>query len=228
MGAAETELAPIRVAVADDHPLYRDGVRTMVDSVPGVELVGEAADASTAIELVEQERPAVLLLDLNMPGGGGMAVLRAIREQELPTRVLILTMSEDESSLVAAIRAGARGYLLKTADRLELTNAIATCAAGGLVFGAPLSERLAALFDDPGASAAARAFPNLTPREREVLDHIARGESNEKIARSLGLSQKTVRNQVSTILNKLAVTDRAAAIVIARDAGLGGAARGAP
>jgi DNA-binding NarL/FixJ family response regulator len=138
--------------------------------------------------------------------------------------VLVLTMHEEETALVAALRAGARGYLLKSADRRELANAINTCAAGGMVIGGELSGRLAGMLGS-SVDAAARTFPSLTPRERQILDRLARGENNETIAHVLGLSQKTVRNQVSTILNKLAVPDRAAAIVLARDAGVGGSER---
>ena len=185
-----------------------------------MDLVGEAGDTDSAVDLVAKEAPDVLLLDLEMPGGGGLEALRRIQATVRPPATLVLTMHEDDGSVVAAIRAGARGYLHKGADRNELSRAIATCAAGGVVFGARLSDRLAALIDRPD-DLAARAFPMLTPREREVLDRIARGEDNATIARALGLSAKTVRNQVSTILNKLEVPDRVAAMLRARDAGLG-------
>jgi DNA-binding NarL/FixJ family response regulator len=210
----------IRVAVADDHPLYRDGVRTMIDSLPGIELVGEAADTPSTLELVGRLRPDVLLLDLDMPGGGGLEVLRHIRAESPATAALVLTMHEDDASLVAAIRAGARGYLPKSAERRELGHAIETCAAGGMVVSARLAGRLAGILDRP-SDPAAQAFPDLTPRERAILERLARGEDNETIARVLNISSKTVRNQVSLILNKLEVPDRAAAIVRARDAGLG-------
>src|SRR5687768_17523809 len=188
----------VRVAVADDHPVYRDGLRAMLESLPDVELVGEAGDTASAVELVGRVMPDVLLLDLEMPGGGGLEALRLIRTTMRAPAVLVLTMHEDDGSVVAAIRAGARGYLHKGADRNELSRAIAACAAGGVVFGARLSERLAGLLDRP-EDLAARAFPTLTPREREVLERLAHGEDNETIARVLGLSSKTVRNQVSTI-----------------------------
>ena len=211
--------APIRVAIADDHPLYRDGLRTMVQSLQGMEFVGEAPDASSAVELVSRLQPDVLLLDLEMPGGGGLAALRGLGSIGAATRVLVVTMHEDETSLSAAMAAGARGYVSKSADRNELEHAIATCAAGGVVFGARVSGRLAGLLS--GGGAAARAFPSLTPRERDVLERIARGEGNQQIARALGLSAKTVRNHVSIVLNKLAVVDRTAAMLLAREAGLG-------
>ena len=210
----------VRVGIADDHPVYRDGLRAMLESLPELEFVGEAGDTESALELVAREAPEVLLLDLEMPGGGGLEVLRRIRTAVRPPATLVLTMHDDDASVVAAIRAGARGYLHKDADRSELSRAIATCAAGGVVFGARLSEQVAALLDRPD-DIALRAFPTLTPRERDVLDRIARGEDNATIARVLGLSSKTVRNQVSTILNKLAARDRAEAMLRARDAGLG-------
>jgi class 3 adenylate cyclase/DNA-binding NarL/FixJ family response regulator len=137
----------LRVAVADDHPLYRDGVRTMIESLPGLEFVGEAEDGTAAIALVERLRPDVLLLDLKMPGGGGMAVLRALEKKQLPTAVIVLSMDETDSSLVEALRAGARGYFLKLAGRAELAQAIASVAAGGMVFGAQPSSAIAAVLD---------------------------------------------------------------------------------
>lgn len=209
----------IRVAFADDHPLYRDALRELLASVPAIDLVGEAADGADAVELVRALDPDVLLLDLEMPAGGGLEALRRIQALGRHTAVVVLTMHEDDASLSGAIRAGARGYLPKTADRGELATTITLCAAGGTVLGSHLAGRLAALVGREGA--AATAFPDLTQRERDVLDRLARGERNEGIARHLGLSGKTVRNHVSTILNKLGVADRAAAIVRAREAGVG-------
>lgn len=211
---------PIRVAIADDHPLYRDGLRTMVQSLPDMEFIGEAHDGVSAAELVQRLQPDVLLLDLEMPAGGGLEALRTIHALDVPTAVLVVTMHEDDNSVVQAIAAGARGYLSKSADRQELERAIAACAGGGVVFGARLAGRLAGLLSGP-RDAAARAFPSLTPRERDVLERLARGEGNEAIARALGLSSKTVRNQVSVILSKLAAIDRSAAMELARRAGLG-------
>jgi DNA-binding NarL/FixJ family response regulator len=210
----------IRVAIADDHPLYRDGLRASLGSLDGIVLVGEAADGRGAVELAREARPDVLLLDMEMPGGGGLGALREIRAAGLPTAVVMLTMHDEDSSVIAAMRAGARGYLSKSADRDEIARTIATCAAGGVVFGARLSDRLAGLFEDPQEPGRS-AFPSLTERERDVLDRLARGEDNETIARRLGLSSKTVRNHVSVIFGKLAARDRAEAIVLAREAGLG-------
>lgn len=210
----------IRVAIADDHPLYRDGLRASLGSMEGITVVGEAADGRAAVALAKEVRPDVLLLDMEMPGGGGLSALREIRAAGLPTAVVMLTMHDEDSSVVAAMRAGARGYLLKSAESGEIARTIATCAGGGVAFGAPLSDRLAGLFHPPGDPASS-AFPSLTDRERDVLERLARGENNETIARRLGLSSKTVRNHVSVILGKLAARDRAEAIVLAREAGLG-------
>jgi len=212
--------AAIRVGIADDHPLYRDGLRTMIESLPGLEFVGAAADGDGAAALVARVQPDVLLLDLEMPAGGGLAALRAIRDAGSATAVIVVTMHEDDPSLVAAMATGARGYVSKSADRSELAQAIATCAAGGVVFSGRLSGRLARLLAHP-TDRAARTFPTLTPRERQVLERLARGEDNAAIARVLGLSTKTVRNAVSVVLAKLAVRDRAAAMLVARDAGMG-------
>ncbi len=223
MTDAEPPLRPsmrIRVAIADDHPVYRDGLRASLGSLEGIIVVGEAADGRAAVALAKEVRPDVLLLDMEMPGGGGLSALRDIRAAGLPTAVVMLTMHDEDSSVVAAMRAGARGYLLKSAERGEIARTIATCAGGGVAFGAQLSDRLAGLFH-PAGDPASSAFPSLTDRERDVLDRLARGENNETIARRLGLSSKTVRNHVSVILGKLAVRDRAAAIVMAREAGLG-------
>jgi len=223
MTDAEPPLRPsmrIRVAIADDHPLYRDGLRASLGSMEGIIVVGEAADGRAAVDLAKEVRPDVLLLDMEMPGGGGLSALRDIRAAGLPTAVVMLTMHDEDSSVVAAMRAGARGYLLKSAERGEIARTIATCAGGGVAFGAQLSDRLAGLFH-PAGDPASSAFPSLTDRERDVLDRLARGENNETIARRLGLSSKTVRNHVSVILGKLAARDRAEAIVLAREAGLG-------
>ncbi len=206
--------------VVDDHPLYRDGLRAVLTSLPGVELVGEAEDGDAAVRLAASLQPDVVLMDLGMPGRSGIDATRAITGQRPETGVLVLTMFQDDDSVFSAMRAGARGYLLKDADRGELAMAIESIGRGGAIFGASVARRVQAFF---AASTQLRVtpFPELTIREREVLDRIARGESNAAIAARLAISSKTVRNHVSTILGKLMVADRSQAIVRAREAGLG-------
>jgi DNA-binding NarL/FixJ family response regulator len=210
----------LRVLVVDDHPLYRDGLRALLGSLPGLELVGEAEDGDAAVGLAATLRPDVVLMDLGMPGRSGIDATRLITSRQPEVGVLVLTMFEDDDSVFSAMRAGARGYLLKDADRDELARAIESIGRGGAIFGAGVARRVQAFF---AASAGLRVdpFPDLTAREREVLDRIARGESNGAIANRLGISGKTVRNHVSTILAKLMVADRSQAIVRAREAGLG-------
>lgn len=210
----------IRVLVADDHPLIRDGLRALLGATPGIELIGEAMSGDEAIELAAAAEPDVILMDLAMPGRNGIEATREIVARRPATAVLILTMFEDDDSLFAAVRAGARGYLLKDAGHDEVRRAIEALARGEALFGAGVAERMVGFFSRAGA-ADLRPFPDLTEREREVLDELARGSSNATIANHLGISQKTVRNHVSTILSKLMVVDRAQAIVRAREAGLG-------
>lgn len=209
-----------RVVMADDHPVFRDGLRVLLESLPSIELIGEAADGDAAVALTEQLRPDVVLMDLGMPGRNGIDATRAITARTPSTAVLVLTMFEDDESVFSAMRAGARGYLLKDSDRDELVRAIDIIGHGGAIFGAGVARRVQAFFAGAGGRRA-EPFPDLTAREREVLDRIARGEANPVIASRLGISPKTVRNHVSTILDKLMVADRAQAIVRAREAGLG-------
>jgi len=213
----------LRVLVADDHPVFRDGLRHLLDALPSIELVGEAADGDAAVAMAEELRPDVILMDLGMPGRNGIDATRAISARLPGVGVLVLTMFEDDESVFSAMRAGARGYLLKGADGEELTRAIDTIGTGGAIFGSGVARRVQAFFAEGGARRA-EPFPDLTAREREVLDRIARGEANPVIAARLGISPKTVRNHVSTILDKLMVADRAQAIVRAREAGLGASA----
>jgi DNA-binding NarL/FixJ family response regulator len=210
----------LRVLIVDDHPLYRDGLRALLTSLPGVVLAGEAIDGDEAVRMAREIAPDVVLMDLGMPGRSGIDATRAITSERPGTGVLVLTMFEDDDSVFSAMRAGARGYLLKDADRDELGRAIESIGHGGAIFGAGVARRVQAFF---AASAARQVepFPDLTVREREVLERIARGEANAAIAVRLGISGKTVRNHVSTILGKLAVADRSQAIVRAREAGLG-------
>ena len=214
--------APLRVVVVDDHPLYREGLATALESMPGVEVVGEAGDGATALEVVGRLRPTVVLMDLHMPGTNGIDTTRELVRRDPDVAVLVLTMLEGEESVFAALRAGARGYLLKGAGRAEIERAIRTVAEGEVVFSPAVAGRVLAWFRS-GASAGdvATPFPELTEREREVLDLVARGLTNAEIARRLVVSDKTVRNHVSNVFAKLHVTDRASAVARARDAGLG-------
>ncbi|MGY1701501.1 response regulator [Geodermatophilus sp. SYSU D00766] len=211
---------PVRVVVADDHPVYRDGLALLLGSVPGLEVVGTAADGAAAVEVVREHLPDVVVVDVQMPVLDGIEATRRIAAEAPSVGVVVLTMSEDDGTVFAAVRAGARGYLLKGADQEEVVRAITTVASGGAVFGAALARRIADFFT-AGPAGPETAFPQLTAREREVLDLVAAGRSNAQIAAALYLSPKTVRNVVSNVLTKLQVTDRAQAIVRAREAGLG-------
>jgi DNA-binding NarL/FixJ family response regulator len=211
---------PLRVVVVDDHPLFREGLAMLLGSVPGLAVVGTAADGAAAVEVAREEQPDVVVMDVQMPVLDGIEATRRITSDSPSIGVVVLTMSEDDGTVFAAIRAGARGYLLKGADQDEVLRAITTVAGGGAVFGPALARRIAEFFA-AGPSGPETAFPQLTPREREVLDLVAAGRSNAQIAAALHLSPKTVRNNVSNVLTKLQVTDRAQAIVRAREAGLG-------
>jgi DNA-binding NarL/FixJ family response regulator len=217
-----TAMATIRVLIVDDHPLFRDGIRALLDSLPETEPVGEASDGPTAVAMAEALNPDVVLMDLQLPGLHGIEATRRIVGANPDVAVLVVSMSDDDESVFAAMRAGARGYILKGADHDEIHRAIVAAAAGEAIFGPAVARRLMALFTAPRTRGpGSDAFPELTARELEVLELIARGESNATIADRLGLSLKTVRNHVSAILNKLQVVDRASAIVRAREAGLG-------
>lgn len=215
-------MTPVRVVLADDHPMFRFGVSAVLHDAPEVELVGEAADGRALLGLVAELEPDVVLTDLSMPGLDGAAATRELLAARPDLGVLVLTMHDDDESVFAAMRAGARGYLLKGVGRDELVRAVLAVAAGDAVYGSAVARRIVDFFTGGHDRFTATAFPDLTPREREVLDRLASGARNSQIAAALGMSDKTVRNHVSTILLKLQVSDRTAAAVKARDAGLGG------
>jgi DNA-binding NarL/FixJ family response regulator len=212
---------PIRIVLADDHPVYRDGLRALIDRSPDLELVGEAATGLEVVAMAASGAPDVILMDIAMPGITGIEATRQILQAQPDTRILVLTMSEDDDSLFAAMRAGARGYLPKDADSQDLVRAIRAVAVGDVIFGESMATRLQSFFRADRGRPATDPFPELTDREDEVLELIARGRSNTEIARRLEISDKTVRNHVANIFNKLHVADRSQAIVRAREAGLG-------
>jgi DNA-binding NarL/FixJ family response regulator len=210
---------PIRVLIADDHPLFRDGLTALLTDEADTELTGAATTGTEAVDLARDTQPDVVVMDLHMPGLNGIEATRRIVADSPHIAVLVLTMFDDDDSIFAALRAGARGYLLKGADREQIRRAIQAAASGEIVFGADLAARMLGFFT--ASPAPPPVFPQLTDRERQVLELVAQGRANAAIAARLSLSYKTVRNHVSNILTKLQVADRAQAIVQARDAGLG-------
>jgi DNA-binding NarL/FixJ family response regulator len=217
---------PIRVVVADDHAIVRDGLVALLGALDGVEVVGTAADGRAAVHAVEESSPDVVVMDIQMPELDGIEATRFVAARHPGTRVVMLTMNEDDETVLAAIRAGASGYLLKGAGAEEVLTAIRAAAGGGMVFGASLAARVAGLFAGARTSPEEVAFPELSDRERAVLELLAAGRSNDAIARELYLAPKTVRNAVSGIYAKLHAPDRAAAIITAREAGFGRDASG--
>jgi DNA-binding NarL/FixJ family response regulator len=213
--------APIRIVIADDHPLFRTGLRALLGSVADMEVVGEATTGDEAVDLAREEHPEVVVMDLNMPGIGGIGATRRIVEDARGVRVLVMTMHEDDEAVFAALRAGAHGYLLKGALQEETLRAIRAVANGEAILGPVVAARLQGYLTAPPAADPADAFPQLTDREIEVLELLAERRSNAEIAAKLFLSQKTVRNYVSGILAKLQVADRAEARLVARAAGIG-------
>jgi DNA-binding NarL/FixJ family response regulator len=211
----------MRVLVVDDHPLYREGLAMALDTITDVDVVGQAADGASAVELTRSLEPDVVIMDLHLPGMSGVEATRQIVAARAEVGVLVLTMLEGDDSLFAAMRAGARGYLLKGADRAEIERALRTVHAGEVVFSSGVAASVTAWFRG-GRSTGQEPFPELTEREREVLDLVARGLTNTEIAARLVLSDKTVRNHVSNVFAKLQVTNRSGAVARARDAGLGG------
>ncbi len=212
----------VSVLIVDDHPVFVAGMRTVLDELDDVVVVAVAGDGEEAIAAVREHAPAVVLMDLRMPGMDGLEATARIRTRHPDTRVLVLTMDEDADSVFAALRMGANGYLLKEAGSDDVHRAVLAVARGEAVFGPRVAEHVMSFFASGEASAgSAVAFPQLTTREREVLDLLARGLDNTAIARRLVLSPKTVRNRVSDVLAKLHARTRAEAVSMARDAGIG-------
>ncbi|MFN2195552.1 MAG: response regulator [Anaerolineales bacterium] len=211
---------PIRILIADDHTLFREGLVALFDSLPEIEVLGTVADGHAVIQAADELQPDVILMDIQMPGVNGIEATRQIVQRSPHIGVIVVTMFEDDDSVFAAMRAGARGYVLKGADQQDILRAIQAVARGEALFGASIATRLMNFFNT-AAPAAPEAFPELTDREREILNLIALGLSNAEIAARLTLSLKTVRNHVSNIYNKMQVTDRVQAALRAREAGFG-------
>lgn len=210
----------MRVVVAEDHPVFRDGlVAALTDH--GIDVVEVISDGKSAVAAAVRHRPDVVLMDLAMPGMGGIEATRRITADAPGVGVVVLTMNADDDAILAALRAGARGYLLKEAEADDIVEAVGAAAHGASVLGSRVSERVVGMLTTGTAAALQAALPSLTPRERDVLEYVARGYDNRRVARHLGLSEKTVRNLVSLILAKLGVATRAEAVAVARDAGLG-------
>jgi DNA-binding NarL/FixJ family response regulator len=213
-------VSAVRVVLADDHPMVRYGIAAVLADAPEVELVAEAEDGAALMAAVSSYTPDVVVTDLDMPGLSGTEAIAALRRSHPEVGILVLTMHADDESLFAALRAGARGYLLKGADRAELVRAILSVAAGEAVYGASVASRIVDFFTGAHKDYAAKVFPELTDRERDVLTLLAEGRRNSEIAQALHLSDKTVRNHVSSVLLKLQVPDRTAAAIKAREAGI--------
>jgi DNA-binding NarL/FixJ family response regulator len=211
---------PLRILVAEDHPLFRKGMISLLESVPEFEVVGEAATGEEAVARAAQLQPDVVLMDLQMPNVNGIEATRRILQESPNVRVLVITLFEDDDSVFMALKAGARGYVLKDADEEEMVLSIQAVGKGEAIFSAAVAERVLAYFRSPHP-ASPQVFPTLTEREREILNLIAQGHPNPAIAKQLSLSTKTVGNYVSNIFTKLQVADRAQAIIRAREAGLG-------
>jgi DNA-binding NarL/FixJ family response regulator len=210
----------LRVVLADDHPVVRRGLRALIDTIDGLEIVGEAADGEAAVREVQLTQPDVVLMDVRMPGLDGVEATRRIRATTPETTVLMLTMYDDDATVLTAMQAGARGYLLKGAEQEEIVGAIRAVVAGQVVFGPGVASQVLGYFSGP-PEPPANPFPHLTDREREILDLLAAGNRTAAIARQLYLSPKTVSNHLTSIFVKLEVADRAAAIIRAREGGLG-------
>lgn len=211
----------LRVLVADDHPMFREGLRTLLASTPDTELVGEAGSGEEAVALAAETQPDVVVMDVQMPGVDGIEATRRIARDSPSVGVLVVTMFEDDGTVFQAMRAGARGYLLKGANYAEMLRAIRAVGNGEAIFSPAVAVRLVNYFSDIRPASMPDVFPELSNREREILDLLAGGLKNPEISARLYLSPKTVRNHVSNILHKLQAADRTEAIIRAREAGLG-------
>jgi len=219
-----TSMETIQLLIADDHALFREGLRALFSAIEGIELVGEATTGQEAIDIVAELQPDVVLMDIDMPGMSGVEATRSILRKAPSTGIVMVTMLEDDASVFSAMRAGARGYVLKGAQPTELLQTIRAVANGQALFGPAIATRMMRFFNETNArfktSQPEDAFPELTPRELEVLELIAQGCKNSEIAEKLVISDKTVRNHITNIFSKLQVADRAQAIIKAREAGL--------
>jgi DNA-binding NarL/FixJ family response regulator len=212
----------LRIVVADDHPMYRFGLTAVLSQAQGIEVVASVGDGSALIAAVAEHAPDLVLTDLAMPDLDGVAATRQLLQARPELPIIALTMHEDDEHVFAALRAGARGYLVKGADGEEIVRAVHAVAGGGAVYGGSVARRIVAFYAGNGTTTATeRAFPDLTPRERDVLELLALGCRNHEISRRLSMSEKTVRNHVSQVLTKLQVPDRTAAALRARESGIG-------
>jgi DNA-binding NarL/FixJ family response regulator len=211
----------VRVVVADDHPMFRYGLTAVLAQDPGIEVLASVEDGAGLLTAVAAHHPDVVITDLTMPGLDGAAAATRLTATNPEVAILVLTMHEDDDHLFEALRAGARGYLVKGADGTEIIRAVTTVASGDAVYGGPVAHRIIERFTGSAGTGPSTAFPELTPRERQVLELLATGSRNREIGRRLGMSEKTVRNHVSQVLLKLQVPDRTAAALKAREAGLG-------
>lgn len=210
----------IRILIADDHPMVRSGMQAFLNSVPDIEIVGEAGSGEEAVAAALEQQPDVVLMDIQMPGLNGIEATRQILRDSPHIGMIMVTIYDDNDAIFASMQAGARGYILKGADQAEILRAIHAVSNGEALFSPGIAQRLVNYFTTLGTVTTRTAFPELTERERQILNLIAKGSNNQQISERLSLSLKTVRNHISNIFSKLQVADRAQAILKARDAGL--------
>lgn len=212
---------PLRILIVDDHPLFRKGMRTLLESIEGIEVVGEGTSGDEAMAMAESLQPDVILMDLQMPGVSGLTAIREIVKTSPHIRILVVSLFSDDDSVFAAMRAGARGYILKDTEEEEMMRAIHAVGGGEAIFSPAIAKRMMNYFYSIRTKIPKEIFPELTDRERDILELIAHGDPNVDIAKHLNISLKTVRNYVSNIYSKLQVADRAQVVIKAREAGLG-------